>query len=620
MDKKIFVVFCGLLIFFSQLKSQEIVWTGSNNTDFFNELNWTISGTNSSPASGTIDPNKAIQYNILVENSSVDIIANGTILLGSESLVIRKSTLLGQAISNGTLMLDAGAYVTLASVSPIEGTTIVNFDMNSGWLKLSKLKPETVQTYYLSKIKINNQSAVYKSNLRIDNYYAIGALLRPENSNATPLTIYKEINKGGTSASLKINIIHSGSSIPNGLDNAISSFVLQRGFMAVMADNNNGTGISKVFIASEKDLVVNELPQNLKGFISFIRVIPWNWVSKRGLGGSKNGMNETWYYKWGNDGTSSIYKEYAPMSWGKNGADDDADITLYKGKYKATHVMAFNESDNCNDQSGQYANMCQPDVAVTYYENLMKAGMRLVSPSCRENAPFGYLKEFYDLATEKNIRIDVIGVHWYDWGGNPANTPNQDPQRIFDRFKVYLQKVYDTYKLPIWITEFNANPNRTTAANKGFMELAMPYLDQLDYIERYAWFEPSSGVADYYETDGTTYTQVGVLYRDHPSTPAVNEDYLLSPSNLDGKTNTNTGIISPKIDSDKELLHKVIPNPSYNKISITNVENDTTLEFYNLQGVCVYKTFYNNDLDISFLNNGLYFIKTDENIVKFIKQ
>jgi len=177
MKKKIFVIFCGLLFCFSQLRSQEIVWTGSNNADFFNELNWTISGTNSSPASGTIDPNKTIEFKLLIENSSADIIANGTILLGSENLVIRNSTLLGQAISNGTLMLDAGAYVTLASVSPIEGTAIINFDMNSGWLKPSKLKPETVQTYYLSKIKINNQSAVYKSNLRIDNYYAVGALL-----------------------------------------------------------------------------------------------------------------------------------------------------------------------------------------------------------------------------------------------------------------------------------------------------------------------------------------------------------------------------------------------------------------------------------------------------------
>lgn len=616
-NKKLFIL-GGLLMLFGQLKSQEIRWTGSINTDFFNELNWIISGTDSSPASGTIDPNKSIEFNIRIDNSSADIIANG-IILSTANCIINNSTLLGQAINDMNLTINAGAYVTLASVTPLNGNARINFDSNGGWLKLTQLKPETVQNYYLSQIKINNQSATYKGNLRVENYYAVGALLRPENENATPLTVYDEVNKGGTSANLKVNVVHSGSSIPNGLNDAISSFVLQRGFMAVMADNSNGTGISKVFIASEKDLVVNELPQNLKGHVSFIRVLPWNWVSKRGLGGSKSGLNETWYYQWGNGGSSNISKEYAPMAWGKNGADDDNDITLYKGKYKATHVMAFNESDNCNDQSGQYANMCQPEVAVTYYENLMKSGMRLVSPSCRENAPFGYLKEFYDLATEKNIRIDVIGVHWYDWGSDPSKSPNEDAQKVFNRFKNYLQRVYDLYKLPIWITEFNANPNRTTAVNKAFMALALPYLDQLDYVERYAWFEPNSDVADYYGTDGVTYTQVGILYRDHQSTPSIPEDVLLSPSNLDGKNNVNTGVNSTDAKSSKEMIHKVIPNPSKTNISITNIDNGASLAFFNLQGVCVHKTVYNDNLNISFLNNGIYYIKSEDSIVRLIK-
>ena len=59
------------------------------------------------------------------------------------------------------------------------------------------------------------------------------------------------------------------------------------------------------------------------------------------------------------------------MAWGFGGANDDADIQNYKSKYKATHVMAFNESDNCNDQSGQFNNLCDTDVAVSTYKNLM---------------------------------------------------------------------------------------------------------------------------------------------------------------------------------------------------------------------------------------------------------
>ena len=55
--------------------------------------------------------------------------------------------------------------------------------------------------------------------------------------------------------------------------------------------------------------------------------------------------------------------------------------------------------------------------------------------------------------------------------------------------------------------------------NKGFMELALPYLESLDYVERYAWFQPNSGVADYYENDN--YTAVGEFYKNQISTPAI---------------------------------------------------------------------------------------------------
>ena len=51
--------------------------------------------------------------------------------------------------------------------------------------------------------------------------------------------------------------------------------------MATLAVNENGTGYSKVFIASEEDLEVHSLPTKLNNAVSFIRVIPWNWVSKK---------------------------------------------------------------------------------------------------------------------------------------------------------------------------------------------------------------------------------------------------------------------------------------------------------------------------------------------------
>ena len=70
--------------------------------------------------------------------------------------------------------------------------------------------------------------------------------------------------------------------------------------MLTMAVNPDGTGKSQVFIASEKDLEIHSLPSSLQSNISFIRVVPWNWVSKRGTAGDIYDMNNSWFYRWNN--------------------------------------------------------------------------------------------------------------------------------------------------------------------------------------------------------------------------------------------------------------------------------------------------------------------------------
>ena len=105
--------------------------------------------------------------------------------------------------------------------------------------------------------------------------------------------------------------------------------------MATFAENNDGTGNSKVFIASEEDIIIDELSEYLNNRISFIRVLPWNWVSKKGTAGDIQYMNNDWFYKWSNNGNSGLEREYTPMAWGKGAADDDNDIAV-----SYTHLRA----------------------------------------------------------------------------------------------------------------------------------------------------------------------------------------------------------------------------------------------------------------------------------------
>ena len=565
--KKIAVLFAFMFTFLGY--SQELIWTGNaSNNDFFDEANWENVSTNLAPANGSIEKDIPINLNMQLHNASLSIIANGIINLGTGSLSITNSSLEAIAFSSGSVSIHNEGYVDLSDTNPLQNNVTINFTSGIGWLRTLNVKGSTILNDYVSQISVNSVAATYQSNLRLDNYYLDGTVIRSNDLSTAPLIIYDGLNLQGTSANLSVDIIHNGLAIPNAMNNKTESFILKKGFMATFAIAEDGTNKSKNYIASKEDLIINELPSYLLNNISFIRVIPWNWVTKKGIGGNTSGLNNGWFYRWNNTGASSIDVEYAPMSWGFGGSNDDNDIELYKSKYKATHVLAFNESDNCEDQSGQYNNLCDTDVAVSTYKNLMKTGLRLVSPSGREDAPFGWLKEFHDKANAQNIRIDVIGVHWYDWASSPANSPNANPNAVFNRFKNYLQRVYDLYGLPIWITEFNANPNRSNATNYEFMQLALPYLETLDYVERYAWFEPFSNTADYYDASRTNLTNVGTFYKEQVSTPSVAKAIFSDDNNLDmyynlmgsadnllvngyfetgdltGWNGTNTGIIS----------------------------------------------------------------------------
>ncbi|MDE6120940.1 MAG: hypothetical protein K2F63_04040, partial [Muribaculaceae bacterium] len=105
-----------------------------------------------------------------------------------------------------------------------------------------------------------------------------------------PLTIYKEEECKGESMVLDFDRYYRSDPkeatnfLPEeelgSFDNAIRSFRLKNGFMCTMANNPDGTGYSRVFIASDGDLVVNEMPEGL-AYVSFVRVCRHDWIGKR---------------------------------------------------------------------------------------------------------------------------------------------------------------------------------------------------------------------------------------------------------------------------------------------------------------------------------------------------
>ncbi len=565
-----FLTFVLLVIGFIS-NAQDIVWTGTaSNNDFFDENNWRNSVTDVAPVAGSIEPAVAINLPLKINNVTTTITANGEINLGTGTLGVSMAMLTAQSFSGagGNVSVNEGGYIDLTDAIPFKDTTPkiqINFTSGIGWIKTLNASARTISIFNLGQIKVNGANSVYKTNLRLDNYYRKGCVIRSNEASTTPLTVYDSSNLQDASASITVNTIHSGEAIANGMNNKMESFILKKGFMVTIADEADGTGSSKNYIASESDLVINALPKVLQNAISFIRVLPWNWVTKKGFNDEEhdNDLKCSWRYQWGGTEPSTVIWEFAPMSWG-HGTTDDASITGFINKYGSPYIMSFNEPDDCTAQSGKWGfpgspPLCDVDEAVRLHKNFMKTGLRIVSPGGREEAPFGWLKEFHQKATAQNIRIDVIAVHWYDWSAVlNSNLSDDTAELAFNRFKSYLTNVHNLYGLPIWITEFNANPARSQAVNAAFLALALPYLESLDYIERYCWFPFNTGTHFTTGWDEINRKQtnnipslVGTIYKNinnttpTESTPSVPEATVDANNNLNLLTYPNIALNKP---------------------------------------------------------------------------
>ena len=347
------------------------------------------------------------------------------------------------------------------------------------------------------------------------------------------LVVYSNYNLQGSSGTCVARTIYTDASIPNSLNNGIKSISLTQGYMATLAENADGSGERFSYMANVSSLNVN-LALVLQNKVSFIRVLPLPTavVKKKGAGATNNterdALNVSWFYDWGRSDVSTTTLEYTPMVWGAYSSIETT-ITEVVNKTNVGQFMSFNEPDNAG-QGGGSLTTTDPLVAVPYYKKMLRAGMRMVSPAPTENQYRVWLKDFADEANVQNLQIDVVAVHWYDWGNVCTNftgcdltmpiagkTVDMNATNIFNRFKAWVNAVYQLHQKPIWITEFNAHQLRSDAVQKAFMQLALPWLDANPNVERYAYFFGNDAPAR--NTDGSL-TLAGQTYSNHASVNA----------------------------------------------------------------------------------------------------
>jgi hypothetical protein len=397
-------------------------------------------------------------------------------------------------------LIGTSELILQSAKAPIQNGE-VHFNSEDAMLVFEHFRPSQVQAKFLQYLRVNGEPAKLGKNIRL--VRAVNStVVQPHGESYQPLQSFNQTRYRGEPRSYSLHTYYKSAQLGDDEDQ-IASFILKRGYMATLADNEDGTGASQVFIASERDLRVPSLPSNLRGKVSFIRVFPWRWTGKKGYGGKPNQaelLDVQWRYNWGAGDESTLDMEYVLMKHNPNWPT----FKEINNKRHVTHLLGFNEPMQ-EDQ----ANMPMEQV-LRLWPKMQASGLRLGSP-CTTDGTIDWLYEFLDLAKKRGYRVDFITVHYYKGGWSD------------EKFIKWMRDIHERTGLPLWVTEFNNGArwvkghNPSLQQNAKVLEGYSKIMDQCDFIERYAVFNMKNNRAVI--ADGKL-TPAGKRYRDNPSAEA----------------------------------------------------------------------------------------------------
>ncbi|MDO7849974.1 glycosyl hydrolase [Hymenobacter convexus] len=421
------------------------------------------------------------------------------------------------SITNSILSISGDSEYHFTGSNPLPGT-MIDMQGDNVWLYFEGVRPSKFNQRLLAQVTVNGQRAQIDTTVRLVQYLQ-GCVLISQPATYQPLQAYTAASLGGSAMQFDQYTYYKTAEL-GAFNNAIASFRLKKGYMATFAENEDGTGASKVYIAPDNDITINTLPTNLQGKISLVRVFPWAWVSKKGwcsaplLGDS---LHAAWNYNWNNNGQSTLDMEYVPIRQTQYWPG----FATTNAKKKVTHLLGYNEPN-----STQQANM-SPQTAMLNWPGLLQSGLRVGSPAPTDGGA-SWLYSFIDKADSAGYRVDYVAIHFY----RGCQTASQ--------FYGFLKAIYDRTKRPIWITEFNngANwtsstgcPKPTYAEEAAKIQSFITMLDTARIVERYSLYQWVEDTRKMFVTDSdpSSITPAGIVYRDKIS-PMAYDPTLVPPT------------------------------------------------------------------------------------------
>jgi len=149
----------------------------------------------------------------------------------------------------------------------------------------------------------------------------------------------------------------------------------------------------------------------------------------------------------------------------------------------AKAILTFNEPDLASQDNSS------PQALVSQWPALESLNVRIGSPAPAIGfQKGGWFDQFYNLAKSNGYRIDFISAHYY-------SPYYDDPKKATNELENFLVDIWNQYHLPIWLTEFalqnfgvSPSPIVTADQQNSFLQEAIPMLEKLPFLERYAFF------------------------------------------------------------------------------------------------------------------------------------
>lgn len=360
------------------------------------------------------------------------------------NVVITNQNVTIDSYTGSNVRVEGKSNLLLTSTTPLINST-VDLVGEDAWLYFEAIRPSVVLSDWAKFVKIDGR-AFNKNKDRVS-IYASGAVIIPNGLETAKraLTVYTGKNFTGESRSFEIHTYHDDL---GKFDNKVRSFKLKKGFSATLANNSNGTGFSRYFIASDEDIEFAEMPEGLE-FVSFVRLFKWEWTAKKGWAGSPSKqLNVSTFNTWGGgQAEPDPDMQFVPM---RHNLGWDA-WEVINAQEEVAELLGYNEPDR-PDQSNMTV-----EEAIAQWPEFFKSGLRLGSPAPASTNGNNWLKNFMNICDELNYRVDFMVTHayqnqnagWWEWYIDLTSRGN----RTLEEAGVHR---------PVWVTEWNNGANWTS--------------------------------------------------------------------------------------------------------------------------------------------------------------